>query len=1787
KGAAYRNQIGKNTKEQLLKLAENNQTTLFTVLFTAYLQLLSRLTHRQEVCCSIISAGREQTVTHNIIGFFVNTLLFKIEIDENEPFNALIKKVAAHMTETRRHQEYPLEIVCEELKMKYPEVPVTINMLNISEKEAKEELPSLGPDSHTGLGPVSHTGLGPDGNALHVENYRDVKFDLEPYFTEYGNGIDIFWAYKKKMFQPQTIEQIAQRYIKYLDYFAKKPDHSLRDRQQQTAALWTPEDTGAAGPRKQNENSGILIDRFERRVLESPGNIAVKTLQKTYTYSDLNRTANRIARQVLKTAPGNTVGLFFQHGSDMIAALLGTLKAGKTYLPLSVEYPGKRLDYMLADSGAALLLTNTPNEPAARRLPHTIPMLNIDEIKPAAEDENNPHRAEEANKIAYILYTSGTTGRPKGVAQTHANADYYIRNWIRVFSITAADRMTLLSSFCHDGSVQDMFSALHTGAALYPYNMKDRDMTVELSQMLIEEKITIWHSVPSLFSYFSNALLKDKTFPQLRLILLGGEAVRRHEVDMLKKHYPQSKMANVYGQTESSVSTISLMDRYYRYKKPLIGAPLDETQIIIAGETGNPLETLEVGEILVASPYIAPGYWNRPEATAKACIQHKTFGKVYRTGDLGRQLADGAIEFLGRRDHQVKIRGYRVEPGEIETNLLEHAKISETAITLRENEEGEKYLCAYYVADGPIETIELRNFLLETLPDYMIPTYFTRLEKMPLTPGGKTDRNALPEPAALHTLQQYTPPRNDTEIKLTRIWAETLNMDEKDIGIDTDFFLVGGHSLRATIMVSKIHKQLDIKLPLAEIFKNSTVRTQAEIIKKYTQEKYEAIQPTEKKEYYKLSAAQKRLYILQQMEQENMAYNMPTIIPLTPLTPEEPVTPEGPVTLEGKNVQRLEKVFKQLIQRHDSLRTSFHIVNTVTPEGPVAPNNQYLITDNQSTLSFPNNQSPITNNQFYPVQVVHETVEFRIETNARAQTFFRPFDLTRAPLIRVGVIEATDTESEKSGAERALLLDMHHIITDATSLGVLEKEFFTLVAGDGLPPLKRQYKDYAEWQNNSVQKKQKKEQEKFWVNRFSDDQPILNLPTDYLRPAMQSFEGNNVSFVLNKEATGKLRETAKENEVTLYMTILAIFSILLSKLSGQEDIVIGTPTAGRRHADLEKIIGMFVNTLPMRNYPGGEKNIAEYLREVKNNTLDAFENQEYPFEELVETLSVRRDTSRNPIFDVMFNILNQPENKKQDANSYSSLNTLVTTSKFDLTLTAYDTGEELNILIEYCTKLFKEETIKRFITYFNVISQAISKAPRQKIRQKIRDIEIITEEEKHQILYEFNDTAADYPRDKTIHQLFGEQVEKTPDKIGIVGSWQSVVGNEKIKDNKKIQDKKETIEGKESAVREKASSIQYPVSSTQLTYRELNEKANRMARILQSKGVEPSHTERGTGTIVAIIAERSIEMIIALLGILKTGAAYLPIAPQYPKDRINYMLKDSNAKIVLKEFRELEELQELSESKDLKEFDELGIETIDIYTVNDIAETQPGSSIRHPAADAQQPAYIIYTSGSTGKPKGVIIAHRSVVNTLFALHKKYPFMESDVYLFKTYYIFDVSVTELFGWFFGAGKLSLLEKDGEKDPGIIVTALQKQKVTHINFVPSMFNAFVDFLDSSNSSRLSCLRYIFLAGETLLPGVVETFRRLGTGISLENVYGPTEATIYATWYSLAQWSHEQPTSNGIPIGKPLPNLTIRILDIFGKLQPTGVPGELCITGDGLALGYLNNPELTSEKFVEASG
>ncbi|HLP62708.1 MAG TPA: amino acid adenylation domain-containing protein, partial [Candidatus Deferrimicrobium sp.] len=753
----------------------------------------------------------------------------------------------------------------------------------------------------------------------------------------------------------------------------------------------------------------MLIAKFKEQVKRNPHKPAIKGEKENFTYEELDRASTRLARLIKQ--PGNpchNIGLLFEHGPHMIIAILGALKAGKTYVPLSADYPVNRLSYMLSHAQAGLIITNTQNAKLAGELSreNNIDVINVDigAINTSNMDCSIENDHVPGNDIAYIMFTSGSTGRPKGVMQTIENILYYTRNWARLFSITDTDRMTLFSSFCHDGSVQDVFSALLNGATLYPYDLKKREDSAKLSDFLVTEKITVWHSVPSLFSYFCTTLNGSEEFPDLRFILLGGEPLREHELANAGKFFPHSLVGNIYGQTESSVNSVWLVDPAKRKltgnnMKLRLGEPLDETEILVVDDAGNEVDVFAQGEIVIVSKYLSPGYWRDPENTRKTFSEDEDLGRLYWTGDLGRVLPgeEVNIEFLSRKDFQVKIRGFRIELGEIENQLLEHGSLKEAVVTARENVAGEKYLAAYYTLltkNGPAVTVtDLKNYLKNELPDYMIPTTFMELDQFPLTQSKKIDRKALPEPVDPATLalqairesgQEYVAPRTPVEENVAGLWAEILGLEKRKLSIDANFFELGGHSLKATIMAAKIQQMFAVKIPFVQMFTSYTIRTLSEYITRNAAQAegiYIPIEAAEEKEYYPLSSAQERLFFLQQLDPEGTGYNIPIVLEL----------------LGDLHINILTETFKKLVQRHESFRTSFHVNDGKT------------------------------------VQKIHRHVDFKIEIIIQApksletliKEFNRPFDLSSAPLLRVGLIKIADNN-------HLLMLNMHHIISDGT-----------------------------------------------------------------------------------------------------------------------------------------------------------------------------------------------------------------------------------------------------------------------------------------------------------------------------------------------------------------------------------------------------------------------------------------------------------------------------------------------------------------------------------------------------------------------------------------------------------------------------------------------------------------------------------------------------------------------------------------------------------------------------------
>lgn len=933
----------------------------------------------------------------------------------------------------------------------------------------------------------------------------------------------------------------------------------------------------------------------------------------------------------------------------------------------------------------------------------------------------------------------------------------------------------------------------------------------------------------------------------------------------------------------------------------------------------------------------------------------------------------------------------------------------------------------------------------------------------------------------------------ELEKEVALVWGQVLQIST--FNIHDNFYSLGGDSLSAMKIVNILNKKADFVTDITELLRCPTLNSYTESLEQNNgsgrNKLYEGLGPVTEKEGYPagcfpMSSAQKRMFVLNQLEEDLTSYNMPKA-----------------VLIEGKiDLKRCEEVFRSLIKRHEALRTSFYVIGEE------------------------------------PVQEVQESAVFSIDyldgseclkksgeinkksVDACIKEYLTPFDLSRAPLLKAGIISL-------SADKNLMIIDMHHIISDGTSMEILIQDFFNLYCGRSIPDITIQYKDFSVWQNDLLTSEQIQMQENYWENIFSGEIPVLKMPLDFQRPSMQSYKGSRWGFSFDKEFSARLTGLASNNDATLFMLLLAVYNILLSKYADQEDIVVGTPIAGRPHRDLENIIGVFVNTLALRNYPEKNKTFIHFLKEVQELTLQAYENQDYQFEKLIEKLNVDRSMNRNPLFDTMF----VKQNDGIFETRYDDLDFLMyeydsKVSKLDMTVYAMETiDDRVELFIEYCTNLFKEDTIKRFVDHYKYLLEQVLKNP----HEKIADLKLAGREERNKVIFDFNDTQTDYPQETPLYRMFELNAAKHPSRTAVL------------------------YEGKK------------------LTYGQLNEKANRIARVLQEKGVGPQ-------SICCIVAERSFEMMIGIMAIMKAGGAYLPIDPAYPDNRIVYILKDSKPSVIVTQEKFKNKFSQNCKDQESNNPIVFDGEIIDLDDEDNYRLDASNLDVQIKPSDL---AYIIYTSGSTGNPKGSMIAHYSLINRLNWMQNEYSLTQDDVILQKTPFTFDVSVWELFWWLIPGGSVCFLKAGGEKDPEEIIDAISTYGITTMHFVPSMLNIFVDYLQNrSPREKLKGLSRVFASGEALIPGHVKKFYETVEGAYLYNLYGPTEATIDVSYFNCIPGKEYK----SIPIGKPIDNIALYVLGENNEVQPIGVPGELHIAGAGLALGYLNKPDLTKKKFVD---
>jgi tyrocidine synthetase-3 len=1718
----YDYNLGRELLTDLKKTSTIFNTSIRDLCFGAYVYMLSILCSENDIVAGSVTHNRPQKQDGDkILGCFLNTVPVRIKIPGSINWSEYIDIITAKVQEIKNYERVSLFEIARIIDEKSQgENPIFDTLFNFVDFHIYSEAdPENGRYQHQDTSNVDISLKGnQDTNTL-------FDFEISVTFGEFilcpkYNPLAIL----HDMVQRSCVyfEGILKKFITAPGEIIKKDEIIPAEEKQKLLEEFNR--TTAPYNRE-----SLIHELFEAQVEQTPDNIAAAeptemeyTSYRTYmtyiSYRELNKKSNQLARALRKKGvqTNTLVGVIIDRSIEMIRAVMGILKAGGAYVPLEPYLPETRTGKLLGALNVKYLVTNHlqlgkigriveklpelehifclttgPSQTFSRELSAGKSLTFPLEIKKALEENMIP--AVTSRDMAYIIFTSGSTGTPKGVVVNHQPVINIIE-WVnKTFAVGNGDKVLFVSSLGFDLSVYDIFGILASGACNRVVPANDLKEPQKLLDIIIKEGITFWDSAPAALQQLVPFLPEIKNYQhssRFRLVFLSGDWIPVTLPDALRKVFPGLKVTSLGGATEATI-----WSNYYPIEKvdPAwvsipYGKPVQNAKYYILDPQLNICPIMVPGDLYIGGECLASGYVNDIELTAEKFVEHRFYRShrsymsyIYKTGDIARWFEDGNIEFLGRKDQQVKIRGYRIELGEIETQLKHHEDIEEALVIAKGERPTDKYLCAYIVSNKTIEPLKLKKHLAKELPDYMIPKYFIGIEKIPLTPNGKVDRKALPGPGTPGPVEDYAAPRDDIETELVKIWNEVLGKDAShaSIGIDDDFFELGGHSLNAAMVTAKIHKELNVKVPLAELFHKSTIRKLSEVIRLSAKDKYKSLQPVEKKDYYLLSSAQKRLYFLQQMDLDNRVYNIPQIVKL-----------KGRID-KGK----LEKTFNKIIQRHESFKTYFEIVDG-EPVQRIKQEVEVKVDDYEGTRGLAPLSTPAA---------------------ALISSFIQPFDLSNVPLLRIGLVRLHDRE-------HILVMDMHHIIADGTSMGILLKDFMASIKEENLSPLPLQYKDFSEGQVLYRKGQLFKGQEVYWQRQFPGEIPVLNLPYDRPRPALQRFEGSTAAFKLDKEKTAALNHLAVQQGVTLFTVLLAAFNVFLFKLSGQEDIVVGSPVEGRRQPELERIIGMFVNTLALRNLPSRDKTFKQFLQDVKENSLNAFENRDYPFEDLVERLKVSRDLGRNPLFDVMLVLQNMEipgfQLRGLTITPYPFENQ---TSKFDLSLTAVERGDQLDFLFEYCTALFEKETILRFIGYFKKIIGSVIK----NVNQKISQLEIIDNEEKKKILCDFNDTAAAYPRDKAIHKLFQQQVKRTPDNIALLGPAE-----------KKYRT--------------------YMTNMTYISYSELNERSNHLAHLLKEMGVKPD-------TIVGIKIERSVEMIIGIFGIVKAGAAYLPIDPDYPEERIKYMLEDSGAKILLKDSDFTPEAFNNRPK---------GTTSFGIWNLEFGISPRKGGQL----------VYIIYTSGTTGRPKGTAIEHHSLVNRLCWMQKKYPIDEKDTLLHKTPFTFDVSVWEIFWWSIVGARVCLLVPGGEKDPGTIADTVAGNRITVIHFVPSMLNAFLDYLqENGNTGRLACLKQVICSGEALTVTQVKRFDEILSGknsIRLANLYGPTEATIDVSYYDC----FTQDDLNLIPIGKPIDNIQLHILDKNLHIQPVGIAGELYIAGVGLARGYLNRPELTVEKFVE---
>ncbi len=1678
--------VDPDLRRRLEELGRAQGVTLYVLLLSALEILLFRYTGLEDVVIGSPTFGRTRGQFAGTVGNFVNVVALREQVTGAMTVRTVLDRTRRTVLDALDHQEYPFSLLATQLRNgRDPRRASPVTMLFALQRF--HMLHQLDADMMNGQGgrpsPINRTDWD-----LFVIPQQGGQFALSLEMTESGEGISGCFEYHAGLFTSESIGRMQGHFLQILGEMIEHADRPVSELSLMTDGERERVLNEFNGHPAHQVGGRSIQQRFEDQVRKAPDAIAVMHEGNHATYRELNARANQLAHYLRArgVGPDVVVGLCLERSIDLIVALLAVGKAEGAYLPLDPDYPVKRLELILEDARIRVLLTRTElltRLPSAH--PHTVCLDSECEAIARLSETPPPHIGTDGN-LAYVIYTSGSTGQPKGVMIEERSLVNYVEAFSKHIGLCPGDRVLQFASIGFDTAAEEIFPCLAAGGTLILRNSRMLDSMERFLDTCHEWRITVldlptalWHELVARMEIDTLTLP-----PSIRVVIIGGERALPHVLARWFALVPRAvRLVNTYGPTEVTIAA-TLGDltpssaAIGSSQEVSIGRPLAQIQVYVLDSNLRPVPVGVTGELYVGGVGLARGYV-KPELTADRFVESPSWiasqPRLYRTGDLARWCVDGTLEYRGRADRQVKIRGYRIELEELESILASHPDILQVAVAVREDLPGDKRLVAFIVprAGSDLSISRLKLDLKETMPGYMIPSAFVELEALPKTPHGKLDRRALhvaldSRASKLDVTSAYVAPRDATEDMLAHMWGEILHV--RDVGVHDNFFELGGNSLLATQLVSRVQSLVKAAVPLRLVFESPTIASLAQLIHQIARDadpldETPPMARIPRGNPVPLSFAQERMWFLHQLAPDSSAYNIPASVRL-----------HGPLDKAA-----LRCGIAELVHRHESLRTTFGEADG----RPVQHIHAVL--------------DPIWTDEDLRGIVRERREEMALQiatTEAR-----RPFDLKHGPLLRILLIQLEDEE-------HIILLTTHHIISDQWSYGIIARELVENYNAhcDGnirpaRPELEFQYADFVQWQRTWLRGSILDKQLSYWKDRLTD-LSTLSLPSDRPRSAAHSFHGDHVSIDLPWALVNKLKQVGVREGATLYMVFLTGFFALLHRLSGQQDLVVGTPIANRNWLPIEGMIGTFVNTLVLRTNVAGDMDCLRLLTKVRQVTLDAYAHQDLPFEKLVEELHPDRSHGGLPLVQVLFNFANTPFARTDFKYlSWSPYEISRGAAQFDLAL-SIDPMASQKAYLEFNTDLFQRTSIERWLRHYRTLLEAMVEMPTCPVSR----LPLLTASERAQVTVEWNATRAVYDTQPFV-QLFEEQARRYPLHVAVT------------------------------------------CDEEQLTYAELNHRANQLAHYLHGKGVAPE-------VVVAVQLERSVDLLVSLLGILKAGGAYLPVVPGLPAKRVAVMLETGQAALLVT-------TNLLNPAIPRHQIPVVLLDqeanAIDAQSTADIP----------PSAGPCNLAYILFTSGSTGQPKGVEIEHGSLTNFLHSMRKEPGMGADDMMLSVTPLSFDIAGLELYLPLLVGGSIRLANRFQAVDGAWLAKQLDEGYATIVQATPATWRMVVQ---SGWRGRRDVK--VLCGGEALPRDLARQLTDRSN--SVWNMYGPTETTIWSTL------DRVQPSDDAVSLGRPISNTQVYVLDANREPVPVGVPGELYIGGAGLARGYRGLSQLSTEKF-----